>query len=553
MTRASVLALLLTLFGCAPSGMTGPSGPTDPGPVDPVDPVDPDLAEGFLEIVGPAVVATEEGGELELVVRYVDRAGNPLAGTISFAIEGAAGGASLSAMNVPTDAEGLARVTVRTGSEASFPVAAVAPLAMEPAVWTVQVQPMAMADLEVVPTYEGARVIDDVEVALFTNLSCEDLAAAVPSPRGVEHTELDRGAVFEAVETGVPLAIYAFGINPEGHVAAARCDNASIAEDTEIGIRLVDVDFVRGGRYTTEEVFDVTDGFNPHLDAALDALRGLTTDPAGYIVDTAIEAADLPGWAETVLSSPSVRAEVAGLIEEAILDVHLPGFVVETAEGGADIDRAFTGLTLVGELTLVEPTEFGEANGEHRILEVRAPVSDGAVSVPLRDATSEVELSFGEDDIHLAEHSFEVPFGAIVEALLNEVLLPRLPGAPGSVNELLSNLVDCDGLGARVGDGGLMSSVAEVACSVGIALAADRIEDSVLRLWQYDVLTLDGRGVVSDDDMDYVTEAFDGGAHALWTGESGELEFNGTITGVRGDEVGERPADRVRDRMSDLR
>lgn len=506
-------------------------------------------AQAYLTIIGSTVVSTPVHSELELTVRYSDAAGNPIQGQVSFAIEGDAAGASLEQFTVTSNAEGFAAVRLRAGEEANFPVVARAPLANEPVAFTVTVTPIATADLTVTPRYTGERVMPKVEVALYTNYTCTQLATMVPTPRMMGETMIDTPEKFELVDVDIPLAIFAFGINEQGNIAAYRCLDHVLDRNTELDISLTDVEAGRAGRYSTVETFDVTAGFNSDLDNTLDALTGLTTDPAAYILDRALEAADLPDWADLILSAAPVREQVEGAINEAISDIHVPEEIVAIAETGADLDRAFSELVFIGELDLGEPGEFGDATATHTLTEVRIPTDDGYSSYPLTGASQTVGVQFGEE-IVIDEHSFEIAFGDLVEGLLDHVLLPRLPGAPHGVDQFLSGLVDCEGLGDRIDDE-LASSVAQVACEVGVMMVGERIDEYVNNLWDYSTLTLDARGDVTDANVDYVADGFAGTADANWAGESGELDFTGTIDGARLDDVAPNQATRIWQRMHD--
>lgn len=545
--RFFAFALLLALT----SACAGDNNPGT-GTGDPMNPNPPQTVEGYLEIVGPRVLLTEVGGELELNVRYIDNRGNPLQGAISFAIEGAAAGASLDATMATTNAEGIATVRVRAGMEATFPVVAVAPLANDPATITVQVSGLATSELTIIPRYSGDRDFDNVEVALFTNLRCADLEGTVPSPRALAETGLDREVRFADLQAGVPLAVYGFGLNDAGNVAAAACADHMINDDVTQNLTLVDVPFVRAGRYETVETFDVTAGFSDGLNNVLDAITGLSSDPAAYIVDTALASVDLPTWARNLAETPAIRDEIEDYLNDTIADLTLPSELEAIGELGTDVDMAFTNLSFVGTLNLGEAGEFGNAAATHTLTEVRVPTSAGVASFPLSGARADLEVEFNETVV-LPSHSFEVSFGRVVETLINQVLLPRLPGEPHSVNELVSGLINCDGLAARVDpDGGLAADAAQAACMVGVGMISDRIQDELVSLWSYETLTLEGTGTVNDLDDDYITDEFRGTADANWSGDSGELDFSGTIVGTRDGDVAPPRAKEVRDRIRGL-
>ncbi len=110
--HATFAALLLV--GCATQDL----GPT-PMPKPPVE------GHAYLEIVGDKNVFIDTGARATITVKYHDDAGGPIAGAVTFAIQGDAKGGSLTAASAVTDNEGLARVDLVAGStETAFGVRA---------------------------------------------------------------------------------------------------------------------------------------------------------------------------------------------------------------------------------------------------------------------------------------------------------------------------------------------------------------------------------------------------------------------------------------------
>jgi hypothetical protein len=96
----------------------------------------PETAPGArLVIVGQDSLEVDTGAEVTLAVRYEDGTGEPLAGAISFS----ASGGLLSSVQVATDGDGVARVGLGVGEEASVRVTAEAAEA-EPVAWRVDVR-----------------------------------------------------------------------------------------------------------------------------------------------------------------------------------------------------------------------------------------------------------------------------------------------------------------------------------------------------------------------------------------------------------------------------
>ena len=110
-----MLATALVLVGACSSQDVGPT----PTPKPPVE------GHAYLDIVGDKNVFIDTGARATIVVKYHDDAGDPVAGAVTFAIQGDAKGGSLSAASAVTDGQGLARVDVVGGTtEVAFGVRA---------------------------------------------------------------------------------------------------------------------------------------------------------------------------------------------------------------------------------------------------------------------------------------------------------------------------------------------------------------------------------------------------------------------------------------------
>lgn len=530
-------SLALAVAGCATSGNN-----PDPGPF---------VESARLEIIGADHPTIEEGSEHVLEVRYLEADGTPISeGVVSFVLEGTTAGASLIASSAVTDAEGRARTTIRAGAPGVFDVVATAPLANAPAVATITVQEMRFGGVTYRVDYRGTRDVRQAEVALFANTSCATLTRSVPIPQATQVAALRTDRTMEPVQRHVPMAVYALGIDARDQVAAEGCSDVVVTGPTaNTQIVLDDVAMLFGGTYQIEERFDVTEGFSPELDMLFETMSGLSTDPAAFVVDFVAEYEGTPGFLRTALESGTVRNIVSGLLRDAIADVHVPGYVTDVLDLGADFDGAFSGMTLVGELSFSEPDEFGVTTGRHSVRRIKFPLDGAFVERNVR-ADANVQVTVGPT-ITLAEHELNIAFGTLAEMLLNNVLLPRLPGAPGNTREFVEGLLDCSAIAASVGSG-VMEDLVESVCDVAVVAVADEMESYVTGLFEYDVLHLQGTADLRDNDRDYDSDTIvNGQSRARWTGESGEMNFMGTMTGTRlGDSTGRRHP--VRERMREL-
>lgn len=538
-TARSFLLLSLMALGCST---------TTVGPDDDIIP-NPDLDDATLEIVGSDRISVSTNSETNLRVRYLDQDGEPVDGAVNFTIDGTDGGATLSGRNIDTDDEGIATISLRTRDLAQFRVVAAA-AAADPVEFMVDVTEGEIVTLLVTPEYSGMRAIADVYTGVFSNYTCGEFASLVPTPQEVQSGRLGETREFSGIDTASPIAVYSLGYNSRDFVATFRCVDVDFDAGNEVAFEMADVTDLQGGVFDMTETFDVTDGFPPAVNFILDAMTGLTTDPANWLIDLAIESDLLPGVINDLLDGS--RIVVAGYINDAIASINRPDYVDDILEAGAELDRVFTELTIAGTLSISEANEFGEGIAVHRLRELRVPVGEETITRPLRDQrVDDVGVVFADGVQIIDEHTFMVSLGEVMGIVINDIILPRLPGSPNSMSELLGQLINCEGLGDASfipeGTSDAIRRGMETLCEAGINLAGSRIDDQLEALLDWDTLTLAGEGMTMDDDQDYRADEFEGTANASWAGgPGGTLDFEGELRGVREGEQLEREVDRVK-------
>ncbi|MCC7541248.1 MAG: hypothetical protein IT379_33835 [Deltaproteobacteria bacterium] len=565
MTRFGWLAVVVALTGLGCAADTGgptrmdPVAPTDPPATPPAPSVDPDAPlVGLLEIVGEPNRVVDAGTELTIDVRYtVDGTPQGLQ-PIDFAITGEPAGASLSGRTVMTDTSGIARIVLRTGMEARFEVEATRPDVSMAAVMNVTVARLRFGTLDTRAVYAGSRDVRTAEFALFTNTTCAAVRTSAPTPAAQRSViSLSTAARFESVEIGIPLAVYALGIDARDTVAADGCIDTTLAgpmgtADAQIG----DIPELMGGEYALTTRFDVTEGVPPALDAVLEGFTGLSTDPAAYIVGLVADAEGAPDWLRDALGVSFVRSAVTSILRGAIDDVHVPEELDMLLDTGADLDAALSQTQLNSLMTMAEPGEFTTMSSTHQLREIAVPLDGAIVTRPVSVPAVMFDAGFDAATpgmLVFPEHNFALSFGQLVTLILNEVLLPRLPGAPHSIGELAFRVFPCADIAEAIAsEPGTTRDVVNGVCQVGVALLGGWLDSQVQTLFDYDTLVYAGRGPLQDMDYDYARETIGAGtATGSWTGADGTLSFPGTLSGSKNGAM--RRVHPVRERIRALR
>ncbi len=471
---------------------------------------------------------------------------------MKFALDGSLGGASLSGETVDTDVHGVAQIAVRAASPAHFDLVATADDVDQPAKVHFEVQAAHFGTLGYTVSYDGRRNIGSVESALFTNVTCDSLQRSVPTPREVQGPAFDRVQHFESVATHMPVAIYVLGLDRHGVLAAEGCAEATLEGPTgNVAIRLQDDATIFGGTYQTEDTLDVTAGLDPAFEFLIDAIHGLATDPARWIVDTVAESSSTPDWLRSALSSDLIRASIANMLADAIGAVHVPGYVDDIMSFGDDVHTALSNVRLHGTLTVPEPGEFGAADGHEHISSIGFPLEGRMVDRPV-SADANVHMTVGTT-VTMDEHALRLPFGKVVQMIVEEVLLPRLPGSPSSIADMANHMLDCPAIAVHLSGGDpTATTLTDAVCQTGLTFIGAMLEDRITHLADYDTLHLAGTAELVDSDGDYDMDTLrDGSVQARWVGGSGEMDFTGTMVGSRqGDTFGR--ANPIRDAIDAL-
>jgi hypothetical protein len=528
----TALALLTGLGACA----SNDRGTGTPPPDDPMR---------RLEVVGPTGLRLEEQGSQPIEVRYLEADGTRIEdGVIDFDLSGGAEGATLSTGSVRTNDVGIGRVMLQAGGPARFEIVASAEDAA-PVTLEIIVDRMQFGELEYRVSYGGERFLASVEAALFTNTTCAAIDARVPSPRAVQQPRLDRTSSFDDVPLDMTVAVYALGMTTTDAVAADGCADMRFSgdEDEPLTIVMDDADNI-GGVFETEEIFDLREASTTLQ--IVDALLGLASDPAEWIVDFVRMSDEAPEWLREALST--ARNLVVSTLDALLGDVLPSDYRAEVMDVHDDFRAALAEFTMLGELEwsgpgeedfdeFEDPTGIFWHDGYHRITRIVMPMSTTRPMEYRVNAEAELQVGLREEELILPEHALEIPLGWYVAQLLEDELLPRLPGAPTDVASFVDDQFDCREIAASVGsDSTTSEDLALDACEFGKEILTGTLEGYIEDLSEDGTLYLESTATIVDSDRDYVTDRIEEGVHAArWVSETGEYEFPGTFTGERSD------------------
>ncbi|MEM1415073.1 MAG: Ig-like domain-containing protein [Myxococcota bacterium] len=414
--RLLVSILLLAACGdAAPAAMTD-LGFMDAGPAEPTRRLDP-------VSTNPLVL---EGGEVaELAFSYRDANGRPLRGErVALSFSGQAHDSTLDGPDAITDADGVARRSLRAGATpTTFRVRADAPGA-ESAFLDVSVSDAGFGDLEVTLAYAGEKVLTLQRVTLYAEGSCASPAELDAMGDRVRALGPDGGTLrFPGLPAEITWVAVARGFGPGGAVLAEACaDGIEITNDEvrTLALTLTDTPVDAAGSYDADLALtelpasEVAARFIERLsDRARDAGDTL------WLVDAAILELSSRGESEAAAALSATRELDAATFEEELA----PGPVGHVEALGAGLEAALAELVVSGALR-VDAIEDSlaissvRAGGRRLDLEANATLDvrsaaesagvdvDLALSLPL-GAVAAAWLGQGRGDLAALEASLE--------------------------------------------------------------------------------------------------------------------------------------------------
>ncbi len=251
-SSSALLAVVLLLVGAAPGCGRAGEPPVTPPP--PLSDGGADASLRTLAVLPDDAARTLLLGEsLSFSVRYAESDGRPVADAeVSFAMVGVAHDATLAESVARTDADGIARGTLRAGRvRAAFRIRASAAGAAA-ASFDVAIGDAGFGGLRAEVRYAGARTLVGRSVALYAGASCGDALADVVADREQALVEVDDAVRFVALPAGVAYAVVARGEGASGTVLAKGCVDApavTTGGEASTTITMVDVPPRIDGRY----------------------------------------------------------------------------------------------------------------------------------------------------------------------------------------------------------------------------------------------------------------------------------------------------------------
>lgn len=415
------------------------------------------------------------------------------------------------------------------------------------------VDPEDAGAVDAIVVYDGARRFEGADLYLIdagdVGDACPALAAAVPPAALTVVTLADalgQTARFANLHPGERVVVAAVALDETGIVSALGCSVAVHVREgvVEVEVPLTDVPVSLEGVWEVESHLRVSDGLPLGTRLGLGVFEEMTddaNDPATFLLDLLLA---------QFIDDESLRTTLSWVRQSAGIDRGLndrirgyaPDLLADVLAASGDLVRALDDLRLDARLEVDAPAADGTSLAEHRLLDLVFEVEDRetrfsiADDVGLRDTVVPGVVVALDDTgrVDVGSHSFQVGLGTVALFALHEVVLRRLDGAPRTMGELLTMLVDCREVGDWLSEETGMGSADDWqdACTRGLEGIGGWLERQILAEDErLSTLTLEGHAQV---DGKVVPHALEGGSwEVTWSGAAEALPFGGSFAAGR--------------------
>ena len=433
---------------------------------------DSDDELNFLSVFGKSRIFLREFETKEVAVRYVHNEGYPLQGeTIRFAIEGDGKGAIIETLITRTDAQGVARISLKGGYEAKFNVRAT----VEDAT-TIRI-PISVSDdnggiLEVEIFARAAVQETDVKVILTdqAGFSCSSFDPLQPPPPSAEAAQPEQFArisqrgttvVFSGLEATRRYAVVAIANN----TVAQACRDAltlsvqQVEEYSPLTASMFLGDFLSdytGNAFVIETQFQKPLRLG-RVASLFHDMSDSPTDPIDWIIDRALirEAGDLWVAALASLARSHLHSFIANNYSGRSSALTARAKLQRVAQALFNINnvRLFTTLKIddealdqqSGELTAIHEFKYLSAvvNGREDRYYLKAGESLFGTPIPTSTPLAAARVQFRDaGHMRIENHTLVLP---LADAIMDTVLIETL--SEESLEAIFSQMIECSAVG----------------------------------------------------------------------------------------------------------
>ncbi len=428
--------------------------------------------------------------------------------------------------------------------------------------------------------------------------SCADLLAGAPEPSPQvtsTFTYFPSTQSFADMPTGARAVVVVDGLNAAGAVIARGCGETDALPgggEADVNILLSQGNTTLAGDYDVLMHMALGDALPHPYDDDIEFVTALLADPGGFALYMALREIDRQTGFTTFVTHNGVEATYRQVEQATLIDPssyptwsfareQLDQLLVNTL-GQTYVDVTNVGAGIRDVVTDFEVgARFGVTDNDDGTLGVNEQWKDIVLYWPLPCAAGDLACArrpLTLDDLNLAPvttsygagydyapdadvaeryavttdpHGLNVRYGALLVAILEQVVFPSLPGgSPGdNFGDFLDNLVGCSNIAASLTSDPTASQFISGVCSTAMQVAGTeietRLEDLQLDASDPSVQGLQSSGTFAllDKDQDLTTELVaDYDYQVGWFDPNNPGTFDDISTPITGDGVRVRPA-----------
>ncbi len=269
------------------------------------------------------------------------------------------------------------------------------------------------------------------------------------------------------------------------------------------------------GRYTVHSDFDLVSGVPGTVGDVINTFLDMTddpNDPATWVIDLVLENLD-NSTVEGLIDS--ARPFLDGLLNDLLLSV-APDFVDQILQLGDQFGQVARHFGVVTTLDVADGggIDDNELTATHTMTGMFFNLDDQFYSFSMAelgvDNIAREDIPFAMEDeavVNIGEHSFQMPYGAMLLLAVEDVIIPKLDPYATDLTDFVGNLVNCEQVGITLADeiGVLSPSTYEDLCETGVTAAVGAIENQIVGLEGMD-LNISGAANPKDTNSDALVD-----------------------------------------------
>jgi len=315
-----------------------------------------------------------------------------------------------------------------------------------------------------------------------------------------------------------------------GDAAFAIEADADDTDPVEWQVQVLEVALDVTGSYRLTSEFDLASGLPGTAGQVINTFIEMTDDPqdpATWVLDQLVANID-NGTVQDFINDARPALDV--ILNEVLLSA-TPEIVSKLVEMGDAFGQVARNFGTGSELRLTLTNDVDDAIlAEHILSELIFTIDGDSYPYPLVDMglenpIAQIPFSYNATRYTLGAHQFPLSYGTVLMVALEQIIIPMIDDNATDLESLLTNLVDCAGIGEAVSDyiGFGSPGLYEGACILGLEAAAGYVESQIRSLDSTAMeLGISGSARWIDSNGDHRVDVLQGG---VW---EGQMSYAGT-------------------------